>query len=103
MQLRHQRRGQGQDKAFYVGRKLKPVHAQRRDNLNRRLLQDMALPLDLNLRPTLVDIEQLAQVGVPVRADLPIVDAAAQRYGFAVQQIGAKSVLLLAIKLEHRD
>ena len=103
LQLRHQRRGQGQDKAFHVRRKLKPVDAQRRDDLNRRLLQNMALALDFNLRSALVHIEQLAQVGMPMGADLPIVDAAAQRDGFAVQQVGAEPVLLLTVKLEHRD
>ena len=67
------------------------------------VFQNMALALDFNLRSALVHIEQLAQVGMPMGADLPIVDAAAQRDGFTVQQVRAEPVLLFTVKLEHRN
>ena len=63
----------------------------------------MVLAFDFNPRPALVHIEQLAQIGMPMGADLPIMNAAAQRNGFAVQQVRAEPVLLLAVEFEHRD
>ncbi|MNE40623.1 hypothetical protein D3C80_1346550 [compost metagenome] len=53
------------------------MHGQRRDDLYRCFQYVTALALDLDHRLAALHIEQLEQVGVTVRLDLPMVHAAA--------------------------
>ncbi|MCY1418368.1 hypothetical protein D9M71_339260 [compost metagenome] len=85
LQLCHQRSSESQHITLDTFRKLETMHGQRRDHLYRRFQHVVALALDLDHRLAALHIEQLEQVGVTVRLDLPMVQAAAFRDGLAMQ------------------
>ncbi|MNQ99760.1 hypothetical protein D3C85_1155100 [compost metagenome] len=103
LQLFHQGRAQGQHVALDVLGELEAVDTERRGDLDRRFEDFAASSLHLHHRLAALYVEQLEQVGVAVRLDLPVVQAAALGNGFAVQQVGGRPGLVLAIELEYGD
>lgn len=79
------------------------MDAQRRYELDGRLLDASRLALDLELRPALAHVEQLSEIGVPVRLDLPVVQTTAGGDRLAVQQVRGRPFEGSAVELEHRD
>ncbi|MCY1233087.1 hypothetical protein D9M72_456080 [compost metagenome] len=102
-QLLHQGRPQRQHVPLDALGELETVNAEWRGDLDRGF-EDVAAPsFHFHHRLAALHIEQLEQVGVAVRLDFPVVQAAAFRNGFAVQQVGGRPGLVLAIKLEYGD
>ncbi|MND55670.1 hypothetical protein D3C77_418630 [compost metagenome] len=102
-QLRHQWCAEGQHVAIDVFGKLKAVDGHRRDHLYRRFAHCVAPPFKLDHGLAATHIQQLKQVGMAMRFDLPVVQAAAFGDRFAVQQVGRRPGLAFAIQLEHGD
>jgi len=98
-----QRCRQGQHVAFDIFRKPESVHTQRRQHLQGRFVEGGTLAFDFQLRLTLVDVQQLAQIRVPVGLDFPLVVPAASGNRFAVQQIRRRPLLVFPVQLEHRN
>ncbi|MNP07946.1 hypothetical protein D3C76_999960 [compost metagenome] len=79
------------------------MHGHGRDDLDRRIAHFAALAFNLDQRPAAAHIQQLKQVSMAVRLDLPVVQAAALGDGLAVQQVRRRPGLILAVQLEHRN
>ncbi|MCY1448341.1 hypothetical protein D9M71_650010 [compost metagenome] len=79
------------------------MHTQGRHHLNRRLIQAPHLTFHLDLGLPFIKEQQLAQVGMPMGFDFPVMQAAARRDRLAVQQVRGRPLQRLAVELEHRD
>ncbi|MCY1455136.1 hypothetical protein D9M71_722480 [compost metagenome] len=101
--MRYKGSTKGQDIALDIGAEAKAMHGHRWHDLDRRFADGTAHALDLHLGLATLYIQQLEQLGMLVRLDLPVMQAAACRDRLAVQQVGAGPGLIFAIQLEQRD
>ena len=77
------------------------MHRQRWQDLDRRLRQLRTFAFDFKLCLTFEYEEQLAQIGVAVGFDLPLMFAAAFGDGFTVQQVRGRPIQAFTVELEH--
>ncbi|MNN46255.1 hypothetical protein D3C81_1606310 [compost metagenome] len=74
---------------------------QRGDHLDRGPLDQRLRALDFHQCRSPAHVQQLGKIAMPMRANLPVVQAAAFRNGLAVQEVGRRPGQLGAIEGEH--
>lgn len=103
LQLSNERSGERYHVTVDVFRETKPVDALRWDDLQGRFAHQELLPLNINVGLPLANVEQLAQISVPMGLNFPMVEPTAFRNGLAMQQVGGRPTLALSVQLEYRD